>query len=155
MWKSWANVPIIIEKGADWYSQIGVPNSTGTKVFSLVGKVNNVGLVEVPMGIPLSESLKKSGAGSRAREHFKAVQTGGPSGGCIPYALKDVAVDFDSLTNAGSMMGSGGMIVMDRYRLCGRCSPLFSPFLEDESCGKCLPCRFGLKGMREFLERFQ
>ena len=123
--ESWANVPVIIEKGADWYNQIGVPNSTGTKVFSLVGKVNNVGLVEVPMGIPLVKIVEEIGGGVPGGEPFKAVQTGGPSGGCIPYTLKDVAVDFDSLTKVGSMMGSGGMIVMDRKRLCGRYSPLF------------------------------
>ena len=142
--ESWANVPIIIEKGADWYTQIGVPNSTGTKVFSLVGKVNNVGLVEVPMGIPLVKIVEEIGGGVPGGEPFKAVQTGGPSGGCIPYALKDVAVDFDSLTKAGSMMGSGGMIVMDRKDCVVDMARYFLKFLEEESCGKCLPCRLGI-----------
>ncbi|OGP49089.1 MAG: NADH dehydrogenase [Deltaproteobacteria bacterium RBG_13_43_22] len=152
--ETWANVPIIIEKGADWYNQIGVPNSTGTKVFSLVGKVNNVGLVEVPMGIPLGKIVEKIGGGVPGGEPFKAVQTGGPSGGCIPYALKEVAVDFDSLTKAGSMMGSGGMIVMDRRDCVVDVARYFLKFLEEESCGKCLPCRLGITRMREMLDTF-
>jgi NADP-reducing hydrogenase subunit HndC len=152
--ESWANVPIIIEKGADWYSQIGVANSTGTKVFSLVGKVNNVGLVEVPMGIPLVKIVEEIGGGVPGGEPFKAVQTGGPSGGCIPYALKEVAVDFDSLTKAGSMMGSGGMIVMDRKDCVVDVARYFLKFLEEESCGKCLPCRLGITRMREMLDTF-
>lgn len=152
--ESWANVPLIIERGADWYSRIGVPSSTGTKVFSLVGKVNNVGLVEVPMGIPLVDIIEKIGGGVPGGEPFKAVQTGGPSGGCIPYALKDVAVDFDSLTKAGSMMGSGGMIVMDRRDCVVDVARYFLKFLEEESCGKCLPCRLGVTRMREMLETF-
>ncbi len=152
--ESWANVPVIIEKGADWYNQIGVPNSTGTKVFSLVGKVNNVGLVEVPMGIPLVRIVEEIGGGVPGGEPFKAVQTGGPSGGCIPYALKDVAVDFDSLTKAGSMMGSGGMIVMDRKDCVVDIARYFLKFLEEESCGKCLPCRLGITRMREMLDTF-
>lgn len=152
--ESWANVPIIMEKGADWYKQIGVPNSTGTKVFSLVGKVNNVGLVEVPMGIPLVQIIEKIGGGVPGGKPFKAVQTGGPSGGCIPYSLKDVAVDFDSLTKAGSMMGSGGMIVMDRKDCVVDVARYFLKFLEEESCGKCLPCRLGITRMREMLDTF-
>lgn len=152
--ESWANVPVIIEKGADWYAGIGVPTSTGTKVFSLVGKVNNVGLVEVPMGIPLVKIIEEIGGGVPGGKPFKAVQTGGPSGGCIPYALKDVAVDFDSLTKAGSMMGSGGMIVMDRRDCVVDVARYFLKFLEEESCGKCLPCRLGVTRMREMLDTF-
>ncbi|MBI5604833.1 MAG: NADH-quinone oxidoreductase subunit NuoF [Deltaproteobacteria bacterium] len=152
--ESWANVPVIIEKGADWYAGIGVPTSTGTKVFSLVGKVNNVGLVEVPMGIPLVKIIEEIGGGVPGGKPFKAVQTGGPSGGCIPYTLKDVAVDFDSLTKAGSMMGSGGMIVMDRRDCVVDVACYFLKFLEEESCGKCLPCRLGVTRMREMLDTF-
>ncbi|MFH2126310.1 MAG: NADH-quinone oxidoreductase subunit F, partial [Pseudomonadota bacterium] len=112
--ETWANVPQIIEKGGGWYAGLGVPNSTGTKVFSLVGKVNNVGLVEVPMGIPLHTIVEDIGGGVPGGDKFKAVQTGGPSGGCVPYELADTPVDFDSLAKVGSMMGSGGMIIMDQ-----------------------------------------
>ena len=152
--ETWANIPMIIEKGGDWYAGLGVPHSTGTKVFSLVGKVNNVGLVEVPMGIPLSKIVEEIGGGVPGGEPFKAVQTGGPSGGCIPYSLKDVAVDYDSLTKAGSMMGSGGMIVMDHRDCVVDIARYFLRFLEEESCGKCMPCRLGLTRMREMLDAF-
>jgi NADH-quinone oxidoreductase subunit F len=152
--ETWANVPLIIDKGAAWFSGIGVPHSTGTKIFSLVGKVNNIGLVEVPMGIPLSQIVEKIGGGVPGEEGFKAVQTGGPSGGIIPYHLKDTPVDFDSLTKVGSMMGSGGMIVMDQRDCVVDVARYFLRFLEEESCGKCLPCRLGLKAMQEFLDRF-
>lgn len=152
--ETWCNVPLIIEKGADWYAGVGVPHSTGTKVFSLVGKVNNIGLVEVPMGMPLGDLIEKIGGGVPGQDHFKAVQTGGPSGGCLPYDKRDTPVDFDSLTRAGSMMGSGGMIVMDDRDCPVDLGRYFLRFLEDESCGKCLPCRLGLKGMVEFLDRF-
>jgi NADP-reducing hydrogenase subunit HndC len=152
--ETWSNIPVIIEKGGAWYSQIGPANSTGTKAFSLVGKVKNVGLIEVPMGVSLSRIVEEIGGGVPGKEQFKAVQTGGPSGGCIPYQLKDVAVDYDSLTRIGSMMGSGGMIVMDDTDCVVDVARYFLRFLEDESCGKCLPCRLGLKGMLEFLERF-
>jgi NADP-reducing hydrogenase subunit HndC len=152
--ETWSNVPVIIDKGGDWYSKIGPSNSPGTKAFSLVGKVKNVGLIEVPMGVPLSRIVEEIGGGIPDKDQFKAVQTGGPSGGCIPYSLKDVAVDFDSLTKVGSMMGSGGMIVMDDKDCVVDIARYFLKFLEDESCGKCLPCRLGLKGMLEFLERF-
>ncbi|MBW2622300.1 MAG: NADH-quinone oxidoreductase subunit NuoF [Deltaproteobacteria bacterium] len=152
--ETWANIPLIIERGAKWYSDIGVPHSTGTKVFSLVGKVNNVGLVEVPMGIPLGKLVEEIGGGVAGGSDFKAVQTGGPSGGCIPYALKDTPVDFDSLTKVGSMMGSGGMIVMDEKDCVVDVARYFLHFLEEESCGKCLPCRLGLKAMLEFLDKF-
>lgn len=152
--ETWCNVPLIIENGAKWYSKIGVPHSTGTKVFSLVGKVNNVGLVEVPMGMPLGDLVEKIGGGVPGGQAFKAVQTGGPSGGCLPYEYKDTPVDFDSLTKAGSMMGSGGMIVMDRQDCVVDISRYFLRFLEEESCGKCLPCRLGLKAMLEILDKF-
>ncbi|RJX34927.1 MAG: NADH-quinone oxidoreductase subunit NuoF [Desulfarculus sp.] len=152
--ETWANVPQIVEKGGEWYAGIGVPHSTGTKVFSLVGKVNNVGLVEVPMGVPLAHIVEKIGGGVPGGKPFKAVQTGGPSGGCIPYALKDTPVDYDSLTKAGSMMGSGGMIVMDERDCVVDVAAYFLKFLEEESCGKCIPCRLGLSRMREMLESF-
>jgi NADP-reducing hydrogenase subunit HndC len=152
--ETWANIPLIIEKGSDWYAGIGVPHSTGTKVFSLVGKVNNVGLVEVPMGTPMSKIVEKIGGGVPGGKHFKAVQTGGPSGGCIPYKLKDLPVDFDSLTKAGAMMGSGAMIVMDDRDCVVDVARYFLRFLEEESCGKCLPCRLGLTKMREILDNF-
>ena len=152
--ETWANVPLIVDKGASWFSGIGVPHSTGTKIFSLVGKVNNIGLVEVPMGIPLSQIVEEIGGGVPNQEGFKAVQTGGPSGGIIPYHLKDTPVDFDSLTQVGSMMGSGGMIVMDQRDCVVDVARYFLRFLEEESCGKCLPCRLGLKSMLEFLDRF-
>lgn len=152
--ETWANIPMIIRNGGEWYSKIGVSHSTGTKVFSLVGKVNNVGLVEVPMGQPLSDIVEKIGGGTPGQGEFKAVQTGGPSGGCIPYHLKDTPVDFDSLTKAGSMMGSGAMIVMDDTDCVVDLGRYFLRFLEEESCGKCMPCRFGLTRMREILDGF-
>jgi NADP-reducing hydrogenase subunit HndC len=152
--ETWANVPVIIDRGGEWYSKIGPSNSTGTKAFSLVGKVKNVGLIEVPMGVSLSRIVEEIGGGIPGKPQFKAVQTGGPSGGCIPYNLKDVPVDYDSLIKVGSMMGSGGMIVMDDTDCVVDVARYFLHFLEDESCGKCLPCRLGLKGMLQFLERF-
>jgi len=152
--ETWGNVPQIIEKGAEWYASIGVPQSTGTKIFSLVGKVNNVGLVEVPMGITLERIVNEIGGGVPGQDRFKAVQTGGPSGGCIPYELKDTPVDFDSLTKVGAMMGSGGMIVMDQRDCMVDVARYFLHFLEEESCGKCLPCRLGLKAMLEYMDRF-
>ena len=152
--ETWANIPLIIDRGADWYAGLGVSHSTGTKVFSLVGKVNNVGLVEVPMGVPVSTIVEDIGGGVPGGAPFKAVQTGGPSGGCIPYALKNTPVDFDSLTKAGSMMGSGAMIVMDKTDCVVDVGRYFLKFLEEESCGKCLPCRLGLSRMREILDRF-
>ncbi|GAI11274.1 unnamed protein product, partial [marine sediment metagenome] len=111
--ETWANVPLIINQGADWYTKIGTPNSKGTKIFSLVGKINNAGLVEVPMGVTLREIIYDIGGGIPDGKKFKAVWTGGPSGGCIPESLLDIIIDFDELGKAGSMMGSGGMIVMD------------------------------------------
>jgi NADP-reducing hydrogenase subunit HndC len=152
--ESWANVPLVLNLGAEEYAKIGVPHSTGTKVFSLVGKVNNVGLVEVPMGVPLARIVEEIGGGVPGGAEFKAVQTGGPSGGCIPYELKDTPVDYDSLTAVGSMMGSGGMIVLDQRDCVVDVAAYFLKFLEEESCGKCIPCRLGLTRMREMLDNF-
>jgi len=144
-------VPLIIKNGADWYRQIGTENSKGTKIFSLVGNITNTGLVEVPMGITLREIIYDLGGGIPKGRNFKAVQTGGPSGGVIPESLLDLTVDFDELTKAGSMMGSGGMIVMDDKTCMVEIARYFVSFLEGESCGKCLPCREGLRNMREIL----
>jgi NADH:ubiquinone oxidoreductase subunit F (NADH-binding)/NAD-dependent dihydropyrimidine dehydrogenase PreA subunit len=151
--ETWANVPLIINKGSQWFSSIGTEKSKGTKIFSLVGKVKNTGLVEVPMGITLKEIIFNIGGGQQDGRKIKAVQTGGPSGGCIPASLFDLAVDFDSLTKVGSMMGSGGMIVMDEGTCMVDVAKYFVHFLQEESCGKCLPCREGLKRMGEILDR--
>lgn len=150
--ETWANVPLIISKGAEWYRTIGTETSKGTKIFSLVGKVNNTGLVEVPMGITLREMIFDIGGGIKGGKRFKAVQSGGPSGGCLPESLLDLPVDFDELTKAGSMMGSGGMIVMDETTCMVDVAKYFLAFLEEESCGKCVPCREGIKRMREILD---
>jgi NADH-quinone oxidoreductase subunit F len=150
--ETWANVPLIINKGAKWYAETGTKNSKGTKIFSLVGKVNNTGLVEVPMGITLREIIYDIGGGIPKGKRFKGVQTGGPSGGVIPESLLDLPVDFDELNKAGSMMGSGGMIVMDEANCMVDIAKYFITFLEGESCGKCVPCREGLKRMREILD---
>ena len=149
--ETWANVPLIINKGAEWFSQFGAEGSKGTKIFSLVGKINNTGLVEVPMGISLREIINKVGGGIPGGKRFKAVQTGGPSGGCIPEELLDLKVDFDELTKAGSMMGSGGMIVMDEDTCMVDVARYFLDFLSDESCGKCVPCREGIRQMLKIL----
>ncbi|MCX7983124.1 MAG: 4Fe-4S binding protein [Syntrophales bacterium] len=149
--ETWANVPVIIARGGKWFANIGAKNSTGTKVFSLVGKINNVGLVEVPMGITLKEIIYDIGGGIPEGKSFKAVQTGGPSGGCIPADLIDLPVDFDSLWEAGSMMGSGGMIVMDDRTCMVDIARYFFDFLVSESCGKCVPCREGVYQMYEIL----
>jgi NADH-quinone oxidoreductase subunit F len=149
--ETWANVPVIIERGADWYTQIGTEGSKGTKIFSLVGKVNNTGLVEVPMGITLREIVYDIGGGIPGGKKFKAVQTGGPSGGCIPESMINLPVDFDRLAEVGSMMGSGGMIVMDESTCMVDVAKYFTNFLKDESCGKCTSCREGTKRMHEIL----
>jgi NADH-quinone oxidoreductase subunit F len=149
--ETWANVPIIINKGAEWYADIGTATSKGTKIFSLVGKVKNTGLVEVPMGITLEEIIYDIGGGIRKNKRFKAVQTGGPSGGCIPESRLNMPVDFDSLKQVGAMMGSGGMIVMDENTCMVDVAKYFINFLLYESCGKCIPCREGLKQMHEIL----
>ncbi len=176
--ETWANIPHIIAQGAEWYTGVGVARSTGTKIFSLVGKVKNHGLVEVPMGISLGTLVEEIGGGVPGQAHFKAVQTGGPSGGIVPYELKDIppealqparvglqtldsipekkelSVDFDSMAQTGSIMGGGGMIIMDDHDCVVDLARYFLRFLEEDSCGKCLPCRLGLKGMGEFLTNF-
>ncbi|MBN1368201.1 MAG: 4Fe-4S binding protein [Dehalococcoidales bacterium] len=149
--ETWANIPLIINKGADWFFNIGTPTSKGTKIFSLVGKINNTGLIEVPMGITLREIIYNIGGGITGGKKFKAVQTGGPSGGCIPEKLLDMKVDFDELAKVGSMMGSGAMIVMDEDNCMVDIAKYFISFLEEESCGKCTPCREGIKRMKEIL----
>jgi NADH-quinone oxidoreductase subunit F len=151
--ETWANVPHIINKGLEWYTSIGTEGSKGTKIFSLVGKVNNTGLVEVPMGITLREIIFDIGGGIPDGKKFKAVQTGGPSGGCIPESLLDLPVDFDELTKVGSMMGSGGMIVMDERTCMVDMARYFLSFLREESCGKCTPCREGIARSLEILNR--
>jgi NADH:ubiquinone oxidoreductase subunit F (NADH-binding)/(2Fe-2S) ferredoxin len=149
--ETFANVPRIIQHGADWFAEIGTETSKGTKVFSLVGKVNNTGLVEVPMGITLREIIFDIGGGIPDDKKFKAVQTGGPSGGCIPESLLDIPVDFESLRQAGCIMGSGGMIVMDETTCMVEVARYFLSFTQEESCGKCVPCRIGTKRMHETL----
>jgi len=149
--ETWANVPLIINKGADWFTQFGTDGSKGTKIFSLVGKITNTGLVEVPMGITLKDIIYQIGGGIPGGKRFKAVQTGGPSGGCIPEELLDLEVGFDELSKAGSMMGSGGMIVMDEDTCMVDVARYFINFLTDESCGKCVPCREGLRQMLKIL----
>jgi len=149
--ETWANVPLIINRGADWYRQMGTEGSKGTKIFSLVGKINNTGLVEVPMGMTLRDVIFKIGGGIPGGKKFKAVQTGGPSGGCLPEELLDLPVGFDELTAAGSMMGSGGMIIMDEDTCMVDVARFFLNFLTDESCGKCVPCREGVKQMLKIL----
>jgi NADH-quinone oxidoreductase subunit F len=151
--ETWANIPEIINKGSEWFSSIGTENGKGTKVFSLVGKVKNTGLVEVPMGTTLRKLIYDIGGGIIGNRRFKAVQTGGPSGGCIPASHLDLEVDFHSLEAAGSMMGSGGMIVMDDRTCMVEVAKYYIKFLSEESCGKCVPCREGLRSMLEVLER--
>ena len=147
------NVAQIILKGADWFKSIGIPTSTGTKVFALGGKINNTGLVEVPMGVPLRTIIEDIGGGIPNGKKFKAVQTGGPSGGCIPASQLDISVDNDSQTSVGAMMGSGGMIVMDEDNCMVDIARFFLDFTVDESCGKCTPCRIGTRRMLEILQR--
>jgi NADH-quinone oxidoreductase subunit F len=162
--ETWANVPLIIEKGADWFASIGTSGSTGTKVFALTGRVNNTGLVEVPMGITLREIICDIGGGIPRNKKMKGVQTGGPSGGILRISedqsadsetvnLIDLTVDFDALTKVGSMMGSGGMIVLDEDSCVVDVAKYFLTFLQEESCGKCLPCREGIRLMRNILVR--
>ena len=151
--ETYANVPAILLKGAKWYAQMGTEHSKGTKVFSLVGKIKNTGLVEVPMGISLRDIVFKIGGGVPKKKKFKAVQTGGPSGGCIPERFLDLPVDYQKLTEVGSIMGSGGMIVMDQDTCMVDVARYFVDFLKEESCGQCNPCREGLKQMLEILTR--
>ena len=150
--ETFANVPLIISRGALWFNSIGTESSKGTKIFSLVGKVNNTGLVEVPMGMTLADIIYKIGGGIPGNKKLKGVQTGGPSGGIIPAQYLETPVDFDELTRLGSMMGSGSIIVIDEDTCAVDLARYFVDFLCDESCGKCLPCREGLKRMREILD---
>jgi NADP-reducing hydrogenase subunit HndC len=150
--KTWASVKYIVEHGADWYSQWGTETSKGTTIFSLVGKVNNTGLIEVPLGITLRRLIENIGGGVPGGKKIKAVQTGGPSGGCIPEHLLDLPVDYDSLREAGSMMGSGGMIVMDESTCMVDITRYFLSFSKFESCGKCAACREGTKRMYEIVD---
>jgi NADH-quinone oxidoreductase subunit F len=149
--ETWANIPLVIEKGAEWYTKIGTKGSPGTKIFSLVGKVNNTGLVEVPMGMTLRQIIFDIGGGIPKGGEFKAVQTGGPSGGCLPADKLDIPVDFDTLVDQGSMMGSGGMIVMDDKTCMVDVAKYFLNFLKFESCGKCTTCREGIKRLHELV----
>ncbi|NIA16764.1 MAG: 4Fe-4S dicluster domain-containing protein, partial [Planctomycetes bacterium] len=151
--ETWVNVPVIIDKGWEWFAGIGSKNSRGTKVFSVVGKVKNTGLVEVPMGMTLREIIYDICGGVSDKRKFKGVQTGGPSGGCLPESLLDLPVDFDRLTEAGSMMGSGGMIVIDDRSCVVELARYFTEFLTRESCGKCTACREGVREMLELLEK--
>jgi len=151
--ETWATIPVIIDRGADWFSSIGTQVSKGTKVFSLVGKINNTGLVEVPMGITLKEIIYDIGGGIPKGKKFKAIQTGGPSGGCIPASLINLPVDYEKLTEAGSIMGSGGLIVMDEDTCVVDVAKYFIDFTNDESCGKCASCRDGSSELLEILKR--
>lgn len=151
--ETYANVPMIINNGGAWYASIGTERSKGTKIFSLVGKINNCGLVEVAMGTPLRKIVYDIGGGIPHGKGFKAVQTGGPSGGCIPEALIDLPVDYEKLKEAGSMMGSGGMVVMDEESCMVDVARYFLNFLVEESCGKCVPCRVGVKRMLELVTK--
>ena len=151
--ETWVNVPRIINGGPEWYAGLGTPTSSGTKVFSLVGKVRNSGLVEVPMGTPLREIVFDIGGGILGDRRIKAVQTGGPSGGCIPADMLDIPVDYEELSKAGAIMGSGGMVVMDEDTCMVDIARYFVEFTQSESCGKCVPCRLGTKQMLVILER--
>ncbi|AVX21361.1 MAG: NADH-quinone oxidoreductase subunit NuoF [Bacillota bacterium] len=151
--ETFANVPLIFRKGADWYAAIGTEKSKGTKVFAMTGKVNNTGLVEVPMGITMRQIIFDIGGGIRDGKKFKAVQIGGPSGGCLPESLLDLPIDYDSLIAAGAMMGSGGLVIMDETTCMVDLARFFLNFTQKESCGKCTPCREGTKRMLEILQR--
>lgn len=150
--ETWANIPIVIRQGAQEFAEIGTKNNSGTKIFSLVGKIKNTGLVEVPMGITIREVVYDIGGGTAGKARIKAVQTGGPSGGCIPASQFDLPIDYDSLAEAGSIMGSGGMIVMDDNTCMVDVAKYFMNFLKDESCGKCFTCRKGTQRMHEILD---
>ena len=151
--ETWANVPLIIKRGAEWYSQIGTPKSKGTKIFSLVGKIRHAGQVEVPMGIKLREIIYDIGGGIKDGKKFKAVQTGGPAGGFLPAEFLDLAVDYDNVVQAGSTMGSGGMIVLDETTCMVDLARHYMHFTQEESCGKCVPCRVGTRQMHDILVR--
>ena len=151
--ETYANIPQIIVNGPEWFASMGTEKSKGTKVFALGGKINNTGLVEVPMGTTLREIVEEIGGGIPNGKKFKAAQTGGPSGGCIPAEHLDVPIDYDNLKEIGSMMGSGGLIVMDEDTCMVDIAKFFLEFTVDESCGKCTPCRIGTRRMLEILEK--
>ena len=151
--ETWANIPVIFQKGPEWFASIGTEKSKGTKVFALAGKINNVGLIEVPMGTTLREVIYEIGGGIKNGKKFKAVQTGGPSGGCLTEKHLDIPIDYESLGAAGSMMGSGGMIVMDEDNCMVQVARFYLGFIVEESCGKCAPCRIGNKRMLEILDK--
>ena len=151
--ETFANIPAILNKGAAWFSSIGTEKSKGTKVFALAGKINNVGLIEVPMGTTLREVIYEIGGGIRDGKKFKSVQTGGPSGGCLTTDFLDTPIDYDNLIDAGSMMGSGGMIVMDEDDCMVAIAKFYLEFTLEESCGKCSPCRIGNKRLHEILDK--
>jgi bidirectional [NiFe] hydrogenase diaphorase subunit len=151
--ETFANIPPIIRKGAEWFAGIGTEKSKGTKVFALAGKIKNTGLIEVPMGTPLRQIVEEMGGGAPDGGKIKAVQTGGPSGGCIPAQHLDTPVDYESLTKLGSIMGSGGMIVMDDTTNMVEIARFFMEFCMDESCGKCIPCRAGTVQMHHLLDK--
>jgi NADH:ubiquinone oxidoreductase subunit F (NADH-binding) len=151
--ETFANVPYIIRRGAAWFASYGTEKSKGTKAFALTGKVRNTGLIEIPMGMPLKEIIYEIGGGIEGGKQLKAVQTGGPSGGCIPASMIDTPVDFESLDKIGSIVGSGGMIVLDEDDCMVSIAKYFMHFTQEESCGKCVPCRVGTKRLLEIMER--
>ena len=151
--ETYANIPQIILNGAEWFASMGTEKSKGTKVFALGGKIKNTGLVEIPMGTTLREVIEEIGGGIPNGKKFKAAQTGGPSGGCIPAEHFDIPIDYDNLISIGSMMGSGGLIVMDEDNCMVDIAKFFLEFTVDESCGKCTPCRIGTKRMWEILDK--
>jgi NADH:ubiquinone oxidoreductase subunit F (NADH-binding) len=151
--ETWGNVPLIIQRGGDWYASLGTEKSKGTKIFSLVGKVNNTGLVEVPMGISLGDVVHGIGGGVPDGGRFKAALTGGPSGGCLPAEFLDLPIEYESLAEVGSIMGSGGLVITDESTCMVDLARYFLTFTQKESCGKCVPCRVGTKQMLAILER--
>ena len=151
--ETYANIPQIIVNGPEWFASMGTEKSKGTKVFALGGKIHNTGLVEIPMGTTLREIVEEIGGGVPNGKKFKAAQTGGPSGGCIPAEHLDIPIDYDNLLSIGSMMGSGGLIVMDEDTCMVDIAKFFLEFTVDESCGKCTPCRIGTRRMLEILEK--
>jgi NADH:ubiquinone oxidoreductase subunit F (NADH-binding) len=148
-----ANIPVIIQNGGEWFSKVGTTKCSGTKCFSLTGQINNPGLIEVPMGITLREVVFEIGGGIQDNRPFKAVLVGGPSGGCLPEALLDLPIDYDSLTKVGAIMGSGGIVVIDDQSCMVDTAKFFTDFCVEESCGKCIPCRAGLVKVKEIFER--
>ena len=150
-----ANIPIIILNGSEWYKQFGTNNSTGTKIFALAGKIKNTGLVEVPMGTTLREIIYGIGGGIPGRRQFKAIQMGGPSGGCVPAEHQDLPIDYESVKDIGTIMGSGGLIVMDEDTSMVEMARYFMSFVQNESCGKCVPCRIGTRRMLDILTRIK